>query len=266
MCGLQLQHVEVRQPSLRRRVPTAALRRLVGARFTEVQRRAKYLVFSLDRGSSILLHLGMSGSLRLLHATPDCEVVPLGAHDHVRWWLGDDSVASLELRFRDPRRFGLVEVAASARLSEHGLLAHLGPEPLGPDFSSTYLQVASRHSRRPLKNFLMDARIVVGVGNIYAVEALWLARVHPAVPVRRISALRWGRIYDACVEVLSRAIEAGGTTLRDFHDLDGNLGYFALDLMAYGREGEACRRCARTIRRVVQAGRSSFYCPGCQFY
>jgi formamidopyrimidine-DNA glycosylase len=244
---------------MRRPVDSGALAELEGARIEAVDRRAKYLVFRTDRDRVILLHLGMSG--RVLIGTALGEP---GRHDHVSWWLEGPGRNPLEVRLQDPRRFGLVLVVREANLPGHPLIAHLGPEPLTKDFTVEVLCVAGRRSRRPVKNMLMDARVVVGVGNIYAAEALWRARVHPGTPARRIALARWRRVHSAIVEVLTEAISAGGTTLRDYRDADGNLGYFGMSLAVYSREGQPCPRCGRAVRRRVDSGRSTFYCPGCQ--
>jgi formamidopyrimidine-DNA glycosylase len=170
----------------------------------------------------------------------------------------------VELRFQDPRRFGLVASRSSGDLTEEVLFRHLGPEPLGESFTPQYAFAATRASRRPVKNALMDARFVVGVGNIYASEALWLAGVNPKTRAGRISLARWTELHRAVRDVLRRALASGGTTLSDFRGASGDPGYFQVELAVYGRVGERCSRCRGTIRRIVQSGRSSYYCPGCQ--
>jgi formamidopyrimidine-DNA glycosylase len=207
----------------------------------------------------MLVHLGMSGRVIIGSALGEP-----AKHDHIAWWFETPSGERLEVRLNDPRRFGLVEVVADRRLSEHPLLAHLGAEPLDAAFSVDLLRSAAAGARRSVKSLLMDARVVVGIGNIYVSEALWRARVLPGTRAGRISRSRWRRIRAATVDVLAAAIEAGGTTLRDYRDPEGNLGYFATALDVYGREGESCRRCGGTVRRRVDLGRSTFYCPGCQ--
>ena len=251
--GEKIKAVEVREARLRRRVSVAGLRRLVGDRIGNVERRAKYLLISTRSGGGLLVHLGMSG--QLLVRRPGA---PLDNHDHVRWWLD-----GVELRFRDPRRFGLV-VSTSSPLREHPLLARLGPEPFGPEFAEDYLCDRTRGSRRPVKNALMDSSFVAGVGNIYASEALWLAGVNPRRRAGRISRDRWRGIRDAVREVLRDAIEAGGTTLNDFRDATGNPGYFQVRLSVYDRAGGVCVRCRSQIRKIVQVGRATYYCARCQ--
>lgn len=260
LVGSRVRAVQVRDARLRQPVDSGALEQLVGASVVDVRRRAKYVVVELDSQLAMVIHLGMSGTLTLLS-----EETALDRHDHVRWWFQDGSGSQpLELRFRDPRRFGLILALPAERLAQHVLFAHLGPDPLESAFSGGYMWQRSRRSKRPVKNFLMDSTVVTGIGNIYASESLWRARIHPATPVRRIAAGRWGRLRDRCVDVLQEAIREGGTTLNDFRDPSGSAGYFAVRLRVYGREGAACPRCQSTIRRIVQAGRSTFYCPACQ--
>lgn len=256
--GTTIADVEVRERRFRRPLDGNALRALVGQRLGRLGRRAKYLLFPVERGGGMIVHLGMSGSLFLVPPG-----TPLATHEHVSWWFENDG-ESVELRFRDPRRFGLVVSRRSGDLATHPLLTHLGPEPLGDGFDADYAVARARGSRRPVKNALMDARFVVGVGNIYASEALWRAAVNPKTRSGRISVERWRRICDATKSVLARAVEVGGTTLKDFRGAGGDPGYFQIELSVYGREGETCRRCGAAVRRVVQSGRSTFYCSGCQ--
>jgi formamidopyrimidine-DNA glycosylase len=256
--GAVLQRVAVREVRLRRRVSSAALARMVGRRLETSARRAKYLLLAMSGGGGLVIHLGMSG--RLFMAPPD---TPLDPHDHVSWWF-ERSGAAVELRFRDPRRFGLVAARDRGRLRDHPLLRQLGPEPLGERFTAEYAFAASCRARRPVKNALMDPRFVVGVGNIYASESLWRAGVNPKTMAGRMSRRRWAALRDAVREVLQQAVDSGGTTLNDFRDASGDPGYFQVRLQAYGREGEACVRCGAGIRRIVQGGRSTFYCAGCQ--
>lgn len=256
--GAALSDIEVRERRFRRGIDDVALRGLLGRRIERLGRRGKYLLFATEGGGGFIVHLGMSGRLFMVPAG-----APLQAHDHVSWWFERDGEA-VELRFQDPRRFGLVVSRLDGDLHSHPLFEALGPEPLGDGFSTAHVVAASRRSRRPVKNTLMDARFVVGVGNIYASEALWWARINPKTPAGRISRTRWSRLRGAVVEVLQHAISEGGTTLRDFRSATGDPGYFQIQLRAYDREGEPCWRCGSTIRRIVQAGRSTYYCRGCQ--
>lgn len=249
--GHRIRKVVVRQPQLRWPVPAEVLQ-LKNARVLAVRRRAKFLLVDTDQGE-ILLHLGMSGSLRVLPAS-----TPPGKHDHVDLVLDDGKV----LRLNDPRRFGAVLFSATP--DSHPLLAHLGPEPLGPDFSGDWLAARARGRKQSVKTFIMDNRTVVGVGNIYAAESLFLAGIHPSRAAGRVSAERYQRLADAIRTVLTRAIKAGGTTLRDFTRADGQPGYFAQSLNVYGREGEPCRVCGTPIKGTRHGQRSTCYCPQCQ--
>jgi formamidopyrimidine-DNA glycosylase len=197
----------------------------------------------------------MSGSFTVAPAAS--EKAP---HEHLTFHLG----SGVRLRFVDPRRFGLAFVAPTASLAGDRRLAGLGPEPLGPEFSGKYLAGKLKSRKGPVKLALMDGEVVVGVGNIYASESLWRAGIHPRRPVSRIAAATWERLAAAVREVLSSAIEQGGTTLADFKDGEGNSGYFQVSLAVYDREGEACPRCGRKIARAVMGGRSTYYCTGCQ--
>jgi len=256
--GANLVGVEVRETRLRQPVDRGALEDLLGRRIEKIGRRAKYLLIRMEGGGGMIVHLGMSGRLLLLDAGE-----PIAAHDHVSWWFQRDGIES-ELRFQDPRRFGLVAAAAGRPIDEHPLLARLGPEPLDDGFSVAHLRAEADGSRRPVKNALMDSGFVAGVGNIYASEALWRARVNPKTAAGRISARRWAAIRESVRDVLGEAIEAGGTTLSDFRGASGDPGYFQFDLHVYDRAGSACSRCGGTIRRIVQAGRATYYCAGCQ--
>jgi len=251
--GRRIAGIRVRQPRLRRPVPVAELQRAVGQRVHGVERRAKYLLLRLDRGT-VIVHLGMSGSLRLVE-----QGTPPGPHDHLDLALDDGAV----LRLRDPRRFGLVLWWEGDPL-EHPLLRDLGPEPLGDGFDGAYLYTRSRGRRVAVKPFIMDSHVVAGVGNIYANEALFRAGIDPRRPAGRISRARYGRLAGAIKAVLAQAIGSGGTTLRDFLREDGRPGYFHLELQVYGREGQPCPRCGRPIRAVVLAQRRTYFCPHCQ--
>lgn len=259
--GRRVERVETRHPMLREPLDRRALRRrLEGRRVEGLRRRSKYLLIDMEEDWTLVVHLGMSGRLTLV---PPRE--PPVKHEHFAAHLDDGR----RLRLVDPRRFGVVFTARTSTLDADSHFVHLGVEPLADDadgggLDGALLAERARGRRGPIKNFLMDGRIVVGVGNIYASEALWRARVHPKRSLARVSAATWTRVSDAVRETLARAIEEGGTTLNDFADGEGNAGYFQVSLAVYGREGEACPRCAGTIRRVVMAGRSTFYCPGCQ--
>lgn len=226
---------------------------LAGQQLYSVERRAKYLLLRCD-GGTLILHLGMSGYLRVL----DREVPP-GKHDHLDLLFSTGQI----LRFNDARRFGLL-LWTTDDPQNHPLLAGLGPEPFDAIFTGDYLHERARGRTVPVKALIMDQRIVVGVGNIYAGEALFLAGIHPARGAGRISLERYRRLAAVIRSVLGEAIAAGGTTIRDFSDSDGKPGYFSLSLRVYGREGEPCPKCGLKIRQERIGGRSSFFCTHCQ--
>jgi formamidopyrimidine-DNA glycosylase len=254
VCGRIVSGVRVREPRLRWPVPAGLGNALRGARILAVRRRAKYLLFDCGRGT-LIVHLGMSGSLRAVRADE-----PPGAYDRLDIEMGD-----LALRLRDPRRFGAV-LWHTGDPARHRLLAHLGVEPLSPEFGGARLHAATRGRRTSVKLALMDHRLVAGVGNIYANESLFRARVNPRVAAGRLSLERCARIADALRRTLEDALAAGGSTLRDFVQADGSPGYFQQRYFVYDRAGAPCRVCGTPIRRAVQGQRSTFYCPACQRY
>jgi len=243
----------VREPRLRWPVPADLGAHVANRRISAVRRRAKYLLLVLDEGA-LIVHLGMSGSLRVLPAA-----TPVLRHDHFDLVLDSGQC----LRFNDPRRFGSLHYTADDPL-EHPLLRRLAPEPLEAAFDGTYLARAARGRGVAIKQLLMNAAVVVGVGNIYANEALFRARIDPRRPAGRISPARLDRLCTAVKDVLSEAIVAGGTTLRDYVDPTGMPGYFRQRLYVYERAGEPCRLCRTPIRQIRQGQRSTYYCPACQ--
>ena len=251
LAGRVISGVTVRQPRLRWPVPNE-VHRLAGRRVAAVRRRGKYLLLDCGNGH-LIVHLGMSGSLRVLpHGTPAQK------HDHFDLLLGDRM-----LRLRDPRRFGAV-LWTSADIAQHPLLAHLGVEPLSRALDPGRLHKLTRVHRAPIKQFLMDGRRIVGVGNIYANESLFRARIDPRMPANRISLEKCRRLAPAIKETLRAAIRAGGSSLRDFVGADGNAGYFQQRYWVYDRAGEKCRRCGTPIRKITQGQRSTYFCPTCQ--
>jgi formamidopyrimidine-DNA glycosylase len=251
--GRRIAAVTVRDRRLRWPVPGDLARRMTGQVIRSVDRRAKYLLLRTDAGTA-LIHLGMTGNLRLVRGDK-----PPGKHDHF-----DIVVDSgLTLRFNDSRRFGSF-LWAGRSPDTHPLLAGLGPEPLGPDFTGKYLRGVSRGRRIAIKPHLMNAHVVVGVGNIYASEALFRAGIHPARAAGRISAARLERLTHAVRAVLTESIDAGGTTLRDFYGGDGEPGYFTRELRVYDRAGLPCLNCGTPLRHSVLGQRSTYYCPHCQ--
>jgi formamidopyrimidine-DNA glycosylase len=253
LTGDRVTRVLVREPRLRWPVSRALARELRGERIEQIRRRAKYLVLDTSAGA-VILHLGMSGSLRIVERD-----TPLRPHDHV----DIDFESGHILRFNDPRRFGTLLWTRGDPL-RHRLLADLGPEPLEAGFDGAHLHDLARGRRAAVKTFLMDGRVVVGVGNIYANEALHLAGIRPTRAAGRVSRAGYDALAGAVRKVLTHAIERGGTTLRDFLRADGEPGYFQLELLAYEREGMPCKRCGTPIKRTVIGARSSYYCPRCQ--
>jgi formamidopyrimidine-DNA glycosylase len=256
LVGHRIVGVRVRQAYLREKVEVNTLNtQVVGTTIADIERRAKYLLMQLRPEGILVFHLGMTGRLWL--GKPMAQDAP---HDHLIFRLGSD----LELRFHDTRRFGMCFYTTAKELPEHPRFRHLGPEPLSPDFSGAYLQERAHGLWKPVKNFLMDASVVVGVGNIYASEALFLAHVHPNREVGRLRRQQCDRLCVAIKEVLQAAIDAHGTSFSDYVDSEGRRGDFQNRLLVYGREGEPCVRDGCPIRRIVQAGRSTFYCVRCQ--
>jgi formamidopyrimidine-DNA glycosylase len=251
LTGRFITGVDVREPRLRWRVQDA-VERLPGRKIRALRRRGKYLLLECGDGH-LILHLGMSGSLRLLE-----RATPPQKHDHFDLQCGD-----LILRFRDPRRFGAV-LWTDQPPESHPLLRHLGVEPLTRAFNARQLYALTRGLRAPIKQTLMNARRIVGVGNIYASESLFLAGIHPATRAGRLSLERCARLAAAIKKTLRAAIRAGGSTLRDFVGSDGRPGYFQQRYWVYDRAGEPCRRCCAPIRRMIQGQRATFYCPSCQ--
>lgn len=249
----QVCKVTVRERRLRWPVPIDIDNDLPGSFIRSLRRRAKYLLFETD-GGTMMLHLGMSGSLRIIDRDE-----PAGKHDHV----DIEVVSGKALRFRDPRRFGFL-LWTTGDPGAHALLKSLGPEPLAADFDGAYLWRKARGRRISVKQFIMNGSVVVGIGNIYASEALFLAGIHPKRRADRISSRRMAALAGAIAAVLKRAIRAGGTTLRDFHGGDGEPGYFRQELNVYGRDGLPCMNCGRPISVAVLGQRSTFYCSACQ--
>lgn len=251
--GRRVAAVTVRDKRLRWPVPPALARELTGQRIEEVSRRGKYLLLKSKTGTAIL-HLGMSGSLRVLPKD-----TPPQKHDHVDLVMDSGQA----LRLRDPRRFGTL-LWTRGDPAEHPLLRALGPEPLGADFDGDYLFERSRGRKLAVKLFIMNSRIVVGVGNIYASESLYLARLRPGRAAGRVSREEYAALAKGIKKVLTASIKAGGTTLRDFTREDGEPGYFLQRLRVYGRDGQACYRCGGTVVAKVTGQRSTYYCPDCQ--
>ncbi len=245
--------VAVRERRLRWPVPQSLEKSVINRTIEHVRRRAKYILIGVGNGH-ILIHLGMSGTLRLVESN-----AALKTHDHVDFVMNDGWV----LRFRDPRRFGCV-LWIDGEVDKCRLLANLGPEPLSDGFTGQYLYTISKKRKTAIKNLVMDAKVVVGVGNIYASEALFRAGIHPLRAANRISRRRYDSLVSAIQQTLNDALLAGGTTLRDFIDADGSPGYFSQKLAVYDRSGEPCPKCGGVINRIVIGQRSTYYCKNCQ--
>jgi formamidopyrimidine-DNA glycosylase len=250
--GRRIASVETRRADLRRPFPVDLRQRLTGATVTGLGRRAKYGLIDTDRGDTLIFHLGMSGRWRI-------EPHELGPHDHVLI----ETEEGRRLALNDPRRFGSLDLVRTEEIGAYEPFVKMGPEPLGEDFSAGYLAAALKGRGAPIKALLLDQRIVAGLGNIYVCEALHLAGIAPARAGGRISTLRLAGLVDAIKLVLAAAIEAGGSTLRDYARPSGELGYFAKQWRVYGRGGEACG-CGALIRRRAEGGRSTFFCATCQ--
>mmetsp|Transcript_23313 Transcript_23313/g.40495 ORF Transcript_23313/g.40495 Transcript_23313/m.40495 type:complete len:284 (-) Transcript_23313:4936-5787(-) len=265
MEGVVIARADVNRPDLRWPFPERMAERLTGQTVLRLRRRSKYILADLSSGETLLVHLGMSGRMlvsgdplgQFAHEHPAAE-----KHDHVVLHMGNGA----RITFNDPRRFGAMDLMDTATADQHKLLAVLGPEPLGNDFHENHLIAAFENKNTPVKSALLDQRIVAGLGNIYVCEALYRAQISPTRKAGRIGKPRVASLVPIIRDVLSEAIAAGGSSLRDFRQADGELGYFQHSFDVYGREGEPCRTsdCTAAISRIVQSGRSSFYCKACQ--
>jgi len=266
MEGARIERADVNRPDLRWPFPERMAERLTGARVERLWRRSKYIMADLDTGETLLVHLGMSGRMtvscgdplgRFVHEHPAAE-----AHDHVVFHMAPGA----RITFNDPRRFGAMDLMSTEGVPDHKLIAVLGPEPLGNGFHEDHLIAAFRGKNTPVKAALLDQSILAGLGNIYVCESLFRAGISPKRKAGQISAQRVATLVLVIRDVLRDAIAAGGSSLRDFRQADGELGYFQHSFDVYGREGDTCRRagCDGTVRRIVQSGRSSFYCVTCQ--
>jgi formamidopyrimidine-DNA glycosylase len=259
--GRRLRAVELRRDDLRWPIPVDAVHALVGRICTAITRRSKYLLLQFDgeRQPVALVHLGMTGRFLVEPTTPRRARPEYRRHEHWRMDFGDRLV-----RFVDPRRFGALDVGDAADLPSHPLLAALGQEPLQPGFDGAFLQRVSRRRRTAVKSLLMDARVLVGVGNIYASEACWRAGVRPRRAAGSLTRGECESLAAAVRAVLEAAIAAGGTSFRDYVGVGEDAGFFARELAVYERAGEPCRRCGASVRRTVDGARSTYWCAGCQ--
>ena len=271
--GHRLTRVQTRRADLRIPFPPGFVQHLTGRRVTHLRRRAKYILADLDNGETLVIHLGMSGRMTIYENSRaialgefEQESVPSegghGPHDHVVF----ETDAPARIVFTDHRRFGLMTLVETDKLDEHKLFKAIGPEPLGDGFTAASLGLTLKGKKTSIKAALLDQRVVAGIGNIYACEALWRAGISPKRIAATIPGERAKRLVPAIKKVLEEAIESGGSTLRDYAKADGSLGYFQHRFAVYDREGEPCRKrgCKGTIKRIVQGGRSTFYCPSCQ--
>jgi len=265
MEGARFSRVELRRPDLRFPLPAGFAQRMTGALVKSISRRGKYLIGDLSTGESLIMHLGMSGRFTIeLDGKPtlgagDCADAK---HDHVVFYIAGDQPA--RIIYNDPRRFGFMDLVSTTALEECRHFKAMGPEPLSNKFSAPVLKGLLKGKRSPIKTALLDQRVVAGLGNIYVCEALYRAGISPRRRAASVAGVRAERLYPAIVGVLRDAVDAGGSSLRDFASADGALGYFQHRFDVYGREGEECRACGRSIHRLVQSGRSTFYCSYCQ--
>lgn len=265
MTGQTIAMAAVNRPDLRWPFPPQMAKRLTGAQVTALRRRSKYILADLSTGESLLIHLGMSGRILISGAQQGdfYHDHPAPAkHDHVVLNMGNGA----RITFNDARRFGAMDLLETALGDAHPLLAKIGPEPFGNTFNESYLTRALHGRKTPIKSALLDQHIVAGLGNIYVCEVLHRAELHPARPANELPAKAVAGLVPIIRDVLTEAIEAGGSSLRDYRQADGELGYFQHRFRTYGRENEPCTTpgCAATIERIVQSGRSSFFCPKCQ--
>jgi formamidopyrimidine-DNA glycosylase len=251
--GQTISRIIIRNPKLRLPVPADINELCSGKKISRITRRAKYILLHLSEGY-LLIHLGMSGHLRIVPDTTKAE-----KHDHIDMILSN----GLILRYCDPRRFGLFFYIEDNPY-QHALLAHLGPEPLSEEFSHDYLFHRAQNKNTPIKSLIMNNEIVVGVGNIYATESLFLAGIHPMAPAKSIAHAQMTKLTEYIKKILKSAIAAGGTTLKDFYTFDGKPGYFSISLQVYGRKKQPCFQCSTPIESIVIAGRHSAFCPQCQ--
>lgn len=256
MTGERIAHADIRREGLRWPFPENMGVRLTGQRVERLRRRAKYILADMDGGETLIIHLGMSGRMLI---SDGAELIK---HDHVVL----DMEGGKRITFNDPRRFGAMDLCATDAIDAHRMFKDMGPEPLGNAFDAEYLHTRLKGRKMPIKSALLDQKIVVGLGNIYVCEALWRTGIAPTTLAGEVPALKVQKLVPTIRDVLSEAIESGGSSLKDYRQADGELGYFQHSFAAYGREGEPCRTegCTQNIMRIVQAGRSTFYCPDCQ--
>ena len=271
MVGQKIRYADIRRTGLRWPFPQNMSQRLTGVTILRLHRRSKYILCDLNSGETLLIHLGMSGRMTISHAGKKSEDL-LGnfqykpsmpaKHDHVIL----DMIDGARISFNDARRFGAMDLIETRNLYDHKLIKSLGPEPLGNEFNSPYLHLKLKSKTAPIKSALLDQRIVSGLGNIYVCESLWRAGINPKRLSRKVSRKKIDVLVPIIRDVLQEAISAGGSSLKDHRQTNGDLGYFQHSFAVYGREGKECHSqdCSELIKRIVQSGRSSFYCAKCQ--
>ncbi len=256
--GNAFKRVVQRRPDLRIPFPQDFVTQLEGQAVVDIRRRAKYLQILLDSDVVLIIHLGMSG--RILIEDEKTKTETYGSHDHVIFHMKSGH----QIRYHDPRRFGLMTLCDQAKIDQHKMFAHLGPEPLENEFNPESLALKLAHKKTPIKSALLDQRVVAGLGNIYVCEGLYRARINPLRLAQTLTAQELKVLVPELKAVLREAIESGGSTLKDYAGPDGELGYFQFQFQVYNQEGNPCSACGQIIKRIVQSGRSTFYCPRCQ--
>ncbi len=263
--GARIKKIKLNRADLRWPFPENFASRVKGAKVLNLKRRSKYILIDLSTSETLLIHLGMSGKLLVSGSKIGnyfYESSKLANHDHVIFELNDGTI----ITYNDPRRFGAMDLAKTDDLNNHKFLEKLGPEPLANNFNSDYLKIQLSKKESPIKNVLLNQSVVAGLGNIYVCEALFMSGISPKKIACKISKNKCEKLVHNIRQILISAIEAGGSSLKDFTDIQGNSGYFQLEFSVYGRENEYCKttNCDRKIKRISQSGRSSFYCPYCQ--
>lgn len=270
MVGQKIMTADVRRPDLRWPFPPNMVSRLTGQKILRLRRRSKYILCDLDSDETLLIHLGMSGRMTILHPNETSDIIgklhhlhpALEKHDHVVL----DMESGVRVIFNDARRFGAMDLVETGKLEQHKLIESLGPEPLGNVFNDEYLFDKLKNRQLPIKSALLDQKIVSGLGNIYVCEALWRSGILPTRQSKSLTKSDISKLVPIIRDVLNEAITAGGSSLKDYRQTDGELGYFQHSFAVYGREGQMCKTegCSENIKRLVQSGRSSFYCARCQ--
>ena len=263
--GATIKKVSLNRPDLRWPFPENFADRLSEAKVLGLKRRSKYILVDLSTYETLLIHLGMSGRILISGSKIGNflrEPAKVSKHDHVIFELNDGTI----ITYNDPRRFGAMDLAKTSDLNNHKFLKKLGPEPLGNNFNSDYLRTSLSKKESPIKNVLLDQSVVSGLGNIYVCEALFMSGISPKKKAFKVSKSKCEELVQNIRKILNAAIQAGGSSLKDFTDIQGNSGYFQFEFYVYGRDNQRCktRSCDRNIKRISQSGRSSFYCPNCQ--